>query len=462
MKYLSNEISTRKNLQYIAPKLGVDIPYLGKYLTNIEPYFVKVIELTGTPNEGNERRLEVGNDDYTDYNGLGLYLVGDDDTSYGEIVNISYSSETFEGSITVSENLPSGNNTYYIAKYYENIISQAPVIDISSKRYGELANIGTVNFSVNNAKEATYESDGYGVSAGGEVLTYATGDGETLNTDNIGKICTCRMTGGAADFFGERIITDVDETAETITVSPALPSSSIGYAHEVTVITNNYFTDIFSTKEYPEEEDCFIYIYLCETPSDDYLSIEQGEEIWTGKIQEVNNISNDTISFVAYNSEAWAEKGNIGNLITEDDGVLINGATIESLGEMKPICFGVPETFEQINTDYELKQLNNNLIKLKYLGYNAELGYKEYLVANHDVPYTNVLTVLTDPVVYYKNNAGRLCEISQGDVYVSETADGVYIGIANDIEITDYWYGNTAYDNLSTTSAASASYANLA
>jgi len=434
----------KRKSQYIAPRVGVDIPYLKSYFTNTGGFYVKILEITGTPNIGNPKRLEVGNKNYTSYKNFGYYLLDDLGNSYGLITNITYSSETFSGSVIVTLDMPPGNGTYYISKYYQPTLLSCPTISRSSKRHGELSRIGNINFSLANAEEATYSTATCNYLA---ETVVEVGSGDPIDSEsNIGKICLVKY----ADSVDERIIIDVDDANDRIFFNDTVLDKPM----ECSVITNNYYSDDFATYPYIEEQDVSVYEYLSDYPSDTSLDLEYGKELFAGKIQECNDISNTEINFIGYDKENYLTKDVIGNLISESDSVLIDGNTIDGLGNMKPICFGVPDTYTPISATYELNPIKNNMIKLRYVGTNYSNGRKVFVVANHDVNYTTSLgTVLSVPDLYYKNSAGRLCQIimSGGVGYVycyqNGTTGDVIVEVDNKIQIADYWYGSGSFEN---------------
>lgn len=518
MRYLPYETETKCLQQYVVPRVGVDIPYLNIYATNSDAFYIRI---TGTFAGSNASPTEFEvftswSSIVDSYNDLGYYLIAYDGSEAYRIDQISYAGYI----ITTLDPMPIGDHTFVIAKYYKPILINAPSISQSTKRQGDLARTGTISLSIANAEEATYTSAYCAVQTATSVRQYP---GESIaDEDYIGYLCVIKYTNPDYD-TQELIIIDVDELNGDLFFNGNLNGTTSADC-DVFIIENNYISDIFNTLPHAEEKQIKVYEYLADSVNDIVYGTKYETLMFDGYIQKINEISDSKIDIIGYDKEACLGKEEIGNLITESDGVLINGATIESVGEMKPLIFGKSEMFTQQNSDHELNVLQNNMMKLKYIGVDWESGKRKYIISENAInetyligetqtsgtlvvgelyeisdyktgdSFANVgatttyirklfIATGTTPTTwtngseltrygrfFYKNSAGRLCGIEHGDLSIARDGDGenviLEVGTYDSTSetmlmgIIDYWYGNGSYDNLSA-GAGVISYTNL-
>ena len=436
-------IQDRKDQTYVVPRLGIDLPYWRIYLTDRLPYYVKITGAIEGAVNANYLKYFVPTtwDSYEDYDALGYYLINADASEAYEIDEILGVDEWIT---TVEDKPEDASATYYIAKYYQSLITQSPTLQQSSKRHGEMATIGSINFTVSNIQEPTITS-----KAG---LLHTTSVFEMTSdinlAANVGKHCIVQCSNNLTK---EYTITDV--TGNYITVDK--DTAGTGATATMYVFTDNFLTDLLATYPNIEESSLSAYIILAEAYDDNVFELSEQMRRFDGFVENFESVGEDKFSITAYDKEEFLSIDKIGNLITEADGVLINGATVESLGEMKPITFGKSEVYEQIDTTApELNSFQNNMAKLKYLGLDAESGKKKYLLSQNAVVVRGSAVSgrpkFTDSI-YYKNPSGRLCKITDSDISVSfdaVTGDNVLVEINNNIEITDYWFGTGVVNDV--------------
>lgn len=458
MNYLPTIISERKDKQYVAPKLGIDIPYWKKYFSYNDDFYVKI---TGAI-EGyvNTRFTKYFNpttwDSYEIYDGQGYYLINADASEVYEIVEIV----AVDDWIKTVEDMPvSASVTYYIAKHYESGITDPPEFEISSKQYGQLVRTGTINFTLLNGVGTSSATDSYGVPPAGEgyIITYAFGSGGTNSTNSIGKHCIINQTAGAAGYRGEHIIVDWNSSSGKMKICPPIPSDSWGFAHNVTVITNKYISDNLKYYKYIEGEEIYAYIYLANNVSDSAYDADAGYEYFSGVIEKIKIDDNLGFNISAKISETMINKDNFGNLIGDSDKDFVDGE-LQNIGICKPFLFGVGEKYDQIDgvTHEVVTDYKNNMAKLIYLGvrrddpssdyYNNDSTYKAvYMLSENSVDETTIANN-----IYYKNEDGRYCKIDSSNVIVESDAndENVLILIDSVFKVTDYWLP-TGTDNRS-------------
>jgi len=151
LSYLPHAIDSRKDLQYIAPKLGIDLPYWKKYFSYHKAFNVRVYGyFDGSINSTYvlETDDDVDLEEYYGTVGYGYHLIDSNNVDYGEISGITYISGVYS-LITVP--VAVANGSFSIAKYYESKLETAPVIRTDTVRTGELARTGTFEFTINNA-----------------------------------------------------------------------------------------------------------------------------------------------------------------------------------------------------------------------------------------------------------------------------------------------------------------------
>jgi len=420
---------------HLKPRIGVEIPYLKKYLTYNDPFFSSVIgKRSWTRNATYDYRVNTGTANYTMHDGLGYHLIGDDGTDYGEILKIYRHPETFVGYIDVDHSvvLPSGTNDYHIAKYYESIIMEAPVLSEDTIITGGFGADTEVSLKVSNANGNDYVKLVCDFHSGKNIIEALSGT--PIKSDIGSKIIIDDSPATVPTGWQmEAIIKDVEDNI--IYLDRDIPNY-ITSLTGVTVFRRKAFTAIL--KDLPDYIEKAARIVAFINPTDIPYS-DSCLKIFTGRIHNITNKTMESFDLILRGNNVITSNGKIGQLISRDDDYIYPYLSTKAVGKMKPILFG-DFTYNNIGSYLEPVFQTKKLAKCVYLGNVYDGGnYALFLVAGHDVSATSL---------YVKNSAGRYNQISSSVTFVTignDTIAKVSITSVDDkasFVVKDYYYPN--------------------
>jgi len=151
----------------------------------------------------------------------------------------------------------------------------------------------------------------------------------------------------------DTIITDVDLGTDAITVCDTI-RYYVDESYQVSIILQTFFSDIFRTTPNIEDTQCLIRQYLGD--NQDVFYETNSIILMDGKIKSIGDLTQESIPVTVYDEEKYLEENKIGNLITEDDGYMVSGTPVESIGMMKPIVFGTNDYSQQTTNNEQATQ----------------------------------------------------------------------------------------------------------
>ena len=157
-------------------------------------------------------------------------------------------------------------------------------------------------------------------------------------------------------------------------------------------------------------------------------------EIFTGKIDDITNISEDGFTFSIFDNDKIKDMI-IGTLITN---AYADHVVTATLGEIKPIIHGDhPFYYGQDGMLTNITHLqDNNMLSAKYLGIDSA-GKHLYLISGHTLNSTNAAQYRA---WMFDTRLGRYVKIKTTSVSFSASGNDIIVQVDNLPVLYDYWF----------------------